>query len=158
MKKSAIYTLSIACVGGRFLTEEFRFVIEIPADWSLGDLALEILDRAEFDGDHLSEFYLSTGLRAKKRTTLAAGRADEDSPMDGIRLLDVFPLAAKQVLYYEYDPGDNWCFEIIKQGPDTSPQKGIEYPRVVEEHGNKPVEYGPDEDEDEEDDVEESNS
>lgn len=150
MKKSAIYTLSIACVGGRYLMEEFRFAMEVLANSTLGDLAFGILETAEFDGDHLSEFYLSNGLRAKKRTGLAAGRVDdEDSPMDDIRLLDIFPLATKQMLYYEYDPGDQWCFEIIKQGPDTLPQKGVQYPRVVEEHGNKPVEYGPDEDEDE---------
>lgn len=155
MKIKAIYTLSVECIGGIFLTEEFRFVMEVPADSTLGDLAFWILDTAEFDGDHWSEFYLASGPGARRRTSLAGGRPHDDSPMDDIGLRDIFPLAKKQLLYYAYDPGAGWGFKIAKQGTETLPQVGVEYPRVVEEHGDRPIEYGPDDDGDEDGDADE---
>lgn len=150
---SPIYTLSIACVTGRYLTEAFRFVVELPADSTLDDLASVILETVDFDGDHLSQFYLANGLRRKKTWLTADGEWDgDDSAMWDRRLLDIFPIAKNKVLYYEYDAGSAWCFEIIKQGKEKMPLAGHEFPRIVEERGNRPLEYGPDDDDDDDDD------
>jgi hypothetical protein len=138
------------------LTEEFRFVVELRADSTLDELASIILDTVHFDGDHLSEFYLANGLRGRKKTWLTAdGEWDgDDSAVWARRLLDIFPIAKNKVLYYEYDAGSAWRFEIIKKGKEKMPLAGHEFPQIVEEHGNRPLEYGPDEDDDDEDEDE----
>lgn len=141
---SAIYTLSIECVAGIHLTKEFGFVVELNSESTLGDLACIILDTAKFDGDHLSEFYLANDLRAKKRIPLTEGGPwdDDDDSMDAVRLCDVFPLAKKQALYYAYDAGSNWCFEIVMKGQASMPAPRRKYPRIVDKHGKRPPEYG----------------
>jgi hypothetical protein len=147
---SPIYTFSIACVAGRYLTEEFRFVVELPADWTLGELASFILDTADFDGEHLADFYLANGLRGTKTTLLTPDDENgEDGAGWGLRLADIFPLARPKRLYYAYDPRYTWLFEIIKKGKEAKPVVTHEYPRLVEQHGSRPLEYGPDDDDDE---------
>ena len=150
---SGVFTLSVACIAGRYLTEEYRFVLDVRADSTLDDLASFILGMVDFDGDHLSEFYLANGLRGKKTWFTVDGEWDED---DGDvwdrRLCDIFPLGRNKKLYYVYDFGASWCFEIIKKGRETSALVGQEYPCIVTQQGAKPIEYGHDRDGDSDDD------
>lgn len=144
---SGIFTLSIECVGGRYLKEPYRFVIEAPVELTLGDLASHILGMVDFEGDHLDEFYLANGLRGKKTWFTPNGEWDEDDAhvMD-IQLSAIFPLPKHKMLYYFYDFGASWCFQITKRGKEMKSQPEIEYPCIVSETGLKPKEFGDDED------------
>lgn len=140
-----IYTISITCLTGRYLTEAFQFVLDMPADATLDELASCILDVVEFDGDHLSEFYLANSLRGKKLYFTADGAwDDDDSATLDLRLCDIYPLDRNKKMYYAYDFGASWCFEIVKKGKETPPLEGREYPYLVSQEGAKPLEYGPD--------------
>jgi hypothetical protein len=142
---SRIFHLSIGCIAGRYLTEEFRFVLDVPADSTLDDLASFILGMIDFDGDHLSAFDVANGLRGKKTWFTADGEWDEDNgDMGDIRLSNVFPLGRNKKLYYVYDFGSSWCFEIIKKGRETDALVGQDYPCIVSQEGGKPLEYGGD--------------
>ena len=145
---SGIFTLSIECVGGRFLKEPYQFVIEAPVELTLGDLASHILWMVDFEeDDHLDEFYVANGLRGKKTWFTPDGEWDDDDAhvMD-IKLSKVFPLPRNKMLYYFYDFGASWCFQITKRGKETKSQPKIEYPCIVSETGSKPKEFGDDED------------
>lgn len=143
---SAIFTLSIECVGGMYLEGPYRFVIEAPVEWALGDLASHILEMVDFEGDHLAEFYLANGPHGRKTWLTPNGEwaADDAGVMD-IRLSAIFPLPKNKMLYYFYDFGASWRFQITKRGKETRRQPGFEYPRIVSETGLKPKEFGDDE-------------
>ena len=65
---SGIFTLSIACVGGRYLEEPYQFLTRAPVGMTLGELALHILEMVDFDrDDHLDQFYLATAYAARRR-------------------------------------------------------------------------------------------
>lgn len=81
---STIYTLAIECVAGVHLRKEFGFVVEISSDATLNDLAMTILDIIQFDGDHLSEFYLAKDRHARERIQLAEDSPWEDDAMDDV--------------------------------------------------------------------------
>jgi hypothetical protein len=62
---SAIFTLAIECVGGRYLNEPYHFIIEAPTELTLGNLASIILRTVDFEeDDHLDEFYFALVARA----------------------------------------------------------------------------------------------
>ncbi|PWF48804.1 IS1096 element passenger TnpR family protein [Massilia glaciei] len=144
---SGIFTLSIECVGGMHLKGPYRFMIEAPVELTLGDLASHILGMVDFDGDHLAVFYLANGPRGRKTWFTPNGEWDDDDAhvMD-MRLSAVFPLPKHKKLYFFYDFGASWCFQITKRGKETKRQPEIEYPCIVSETGLKPKEFGDDED------------
>lgn len=149
---SAILTLSITCVTGRYLTAPYRFTIKTRDDATLADLQSCILDMVNFDGDHLADFYLANGPYGRQTFLTPDGEWDDDN--DAIwkrRLADLFPLPKHKKLYYLYDMGASWRFEISKRGVPRAALPGGTYPLLVSEEGIKPLEYGADdEDEDEE--------
>ena len=140
---SEIFTLSIACVSGMYLTEDYSFVQNVSTDYTLGELASDILAMAKFDGDHMAEFYVANGPRGKKTRLTADGEWDgDDSAMWELPLSGIFPLAKHKKLFYIYDFGASWIFEIRKKGKATLPVAGLKYPYLVSEEGTRPVEYG----------------
>lgn len=144
---STIHTLSIACVSGRYLSQEYRFTLEVSTDFTLDELASLILRTVDFDGDHLSCFYLANSAYGKKTWLTRDGEWDpSDSAVWHRCLADIFPLEKHKKLYYEYDAGASWRFQITKKGREKNAQAGVAYPRVIAQEGVKPLEYGPDED------------
>ncbi len=144
---SGIFTLSIECVGGRYLTAPYQFVTDVPVELTLGDLASYILGMVDFDeDDHLDEFYMANNNRGKKTWFTPTGEWDDDDAhvMD-LRLSEIYPLPRNRQLYYFYDFGASWCFRIIKQGRQTVSLAGQEYPCLVSETGVKPKEFGDEE-------------
>jgi hypothetical protein len=142
---SEIFTLSIECVGGRYLREPYQFVIEAPVELTLGDLASLILGMLDFEGDHLDQFYLANGVRGKKTWFTSDDEWDDDDAhvMD-IQLSAIFPLPKHKKLFYLYDFGASWRFQISKRGKATRSRPEIEYPCIVSETGLKPEEFGDD--------------
>lgn len=142
-----ILTLSISCVSGRHLAQPYRFELALAPQSTLDELASHILEIVEFDGDHLSSFYLANSPRGKPTWLTADGMWDEDADVPPLRLCDIFPLGRHKKLYYEYDFGASWCFEIVKKGKEMPAVAGRVYPCLMLEEGVKPEEYGADEDE-----------
>lgn len=140
-----ICTLSITCVSGRHLSQAYRFELALPAQSTLEELASNILDVVDFDGDHLSSFYLANGPNGKRTWFTANGDWGEDADVPDTRLCDIFPLGRNKKLYYDYDPGASWCFKIVRKGRETDAVAGCSYPCLVLEEGVKPQEYGVDE-------------
>lgn len=139
-----ILTLSITCISGSYLTQPYRCVLALPVESTLDDLASCILDVVDFDGDHLSCFYLANVPRGKR--TWFGGEWGEEADVADTRLCDIFPLERRKKLYYEYDPGASWRFDIVRKGREADAVPGQSYPCLVLEEGVKPQEYGPDED------------
>ncbi|MBI4766384.1 MAG: hypothetical protein HY787_17580 [Deltaproteobacteria bacterium] len=100
-----------------------------------------LLDSVNFERDHLFEFYLansSSPFAQKQRLT-----EDDDwkeSSFAKIKIKDIYPLGRKK-LYYLFDFGDKWTFEIRKARGAKNPEAGVKYPRVVEAIGPNPEQY-----------------
>jgi hypothetical protein len=132
---STIYTLSIECVYGTYLEEPFIRVVEVPFDMTLDDLHEYILKLTKFDHEHLSDFYISSSPNGIKKWF---GGNDEyyDVPLN-----QVYPLPKHKKLYYIYDFGDNWTFEIRRKSSGKKAIHGTKYPRIIKSEGPMPEQY-----------------
>ncbi|NRR31710.1 hypothetical protein HSX11_16150 [Oxalobacteraceae bacterium] len=137
-----IFSLNIKCIRGMHLIAPYEFKIQVPATWTLTDLADCILHMMDFDGDHLSQFYVAASLRGRKTSPGANDGADHCDPT----LHAIFPLPKNKKLFYLYDFGASWWFQISKQGKSSTGLAEVDYPRLLSEQGSKPLEYGPDDD------------
>lgn len=134
-----IYTLTVECIGGLYLRGECVRVIEIEDDATLEDLHLAIQSAVSFDNDHLYDFH--AGRNYRHRQVRFADEWDEDQDAySRIRLRDVYPLGNLK-LYYLFDYGDSWMFEIRKARKVHAPQPRVRYPRVIERRGRNPEQY-----------------
>lgn len=57
-----------------------------------------------------------------------------------VSLNEVYPSKGLK-LYYIFDFGDNWVFEIKKSRKKKITQENIRYPRVIEQTGDNPDQY-----------------
>lgn len=65
-----------------------------------------------------------------------------DGGFDEITLSRVYPLPKKCKLFYHYDFGDDWYFEIRKSRTKPVPPKpDVEYSRLVQKLGPNPDQY-----------------
>ncbi len=138
-----IFTLAIECVRGLYLEEECIRVVEIDEQASLNDLHNTIQDAVAFDRDHLYDFFLANSASPyaqKTWLTEAEGWQDREEDYLSIRLSDVYPLDRKR-LYYLFDYGNTWLFEIRKRRGTKPPEAGVKYPRVVDRVGPNPDQY-----------------
>jgi hypothetical protein len=141
-----ILKLKIECVDGWYLKETCIRVFEIDENMDLLDLHEVIQDSVNFDRDHPFEFYLansSSPFAHKQRLTEDDDCEDDDwreSSFAKIKIRDLYPLGRKK-LYYLFDFGDKWTFEIRKARGAKNPQAGVKYPRVVEAIGPNPEQY-----------------
>lgn len=136
-----IYTLTIELESGMYAEARWKRVIEIPETTDLYDLHLYIQKMIEFDNDHLFEFFVGRNWRNRKRVF-----GDEDEfgfeereSLDTM-LNQVYPLGGMK-LYYHFDFGDSWMFEIKKGRKKKSVETEIDYPRVIASDGENPEQY-----------------
>jgi len=111
-----IIKLKIECIRGRFLRDECVRTIAIDDSCSLYDLHDMIQDVVSFERDHLFAFYTAnSGSPWAERHRIAATEDWEEmqDDFDRIKLSDIWPLGRKK-LYYWFDFGDDWIFEIRK--------------------------------------------
>jgi len=132
-----------------YFEEDCIRVIEIEESASLIDLHAAIQDSVCFDYDHLFEFF--AGRNWRRRDLLFSEEffdwEAEADDLEEVTLEDVYPLPKGMKLYYHFDFGDDWYFEIKKsRKKPAQPQAGVNYPRVVERIGPNPEQY-PDYDE-----------
>ena len=141
--KAMILKLSIECVRGHYLQEPCIRVIEIDENTDLYDLHEVIQDAVDFERDHPFGFYLanSSSPWAKKHWISRDEKWERvEAKLMRTRLKDIYPLGRKK-LYYLFDFGDMWTFEIRKARGAKKPEAGVKYPRVVEALGPGPEQY-----------------
>ena len=112
--------------------------IEFADNSTLEDVHNAIQHAVDFDNDHLYAFFVARNEQARERTVYD----DENGRIYDTVIGDVFPLPPKKQLFYLFDYGDYWIFWVSKSR--KSPHEaidGIEYPRVVNETGEKPIQY-----------------
>lgn len=145
-----ILTLAIRLSGWRGDGYEWLRTIEIPASASLHDLHHAIQRIVRFDDDHLYTFYVGRHWR-QRGTELTDPDAlidedvyenEEEDEDDELSLGNVFPLGKNKNLYYWFDFGDDWIFEIKSRGKTKVLNRRMKYPRVIEKHGRNPRQYG----------------
>jgi hypothetical protein len=147
-----IFTLRVELIGGRYYSGECVRVIEIPEEMTLLDLYHVIMKSVRFEnGDHLFEFYAGRGPRhraivfgedefGEDELGEAASAGSGGGTYAEIPLNKVYPLA-RYKLYFLYDFGDSWLFEIKKLRQAKPPQPRVKYPRVIEKIGRNPSQY-----------------
>lgn len=97
----------------------------------------------DFANDHLYEFFVARTERSRAMTRYSC----DNALLFETRIRDIFPLPPKHQLYYLFDYGDYWIFKIsCSRKKPRQPVDGIEYPRVVDESGEKPLQYEYDDD------------
>ena len=148
-----IMTLKVTLIRGRYYNDKWVANLELEESSTLEDLHYAIQEVVGFDNDHLYCFFQS-------RTDRSRGRVyfdEENGLIFSETLTALFPLPAKQSLYYLFDWGDEWVFKISQSRKRPhEPVNGVTYPRMESESGIKPNQYSfvDDEDEDEDEDEE----
>jgi len=68
--------------------------------------------------------------------------AEEDDSASTTTLEGLFPLPADRRLFYLFDYGDNWIFQISRaRNKPFEPEPGSEWPLLIGEHGERPPQY-----------------
>ncbi len=123
-----IYTLKIKFTYGEDDVPWLR-TIEISENFSLLQLHKHIQKLVDFDDDHLYEFYIGKNPRNKVCTLPKRTKLNEIYPMTGAKL------------YYLFDFGDCWLFEIKKSKKKRYMISEITLPRLIESSGENPEQY-----------------
>lgn len=139
-----ILTLKIALSGWRAGDNSWSAVIEVPEETTLVDLHYTIQKLVNFDDDHLHEFYAGRHWRNRNIQFGEPASSFETSDAEEVKLSDVFPLEKKHNLYYHFDFGDDWIFEIKCRAGKKPMNQRAKYPRIIEKSGRRPTQYGGD--------------
>ena len=139
-----IWTLKVTCVWGRYFTKDCVRVLEIDARDSLYDLHEAIQTVVDFDRDHPFEFI--AGRHRRNRKIVFASNCDSwehaAQLYSDLTLEQIYPLPDSLRLFYHFDFGDDWYFDIRKlRKRPFEPEPGVNYPRVIESVGPNPEQY-----------------
>ena len=141
-KNQVIWTLRVKLPQTK---SECVWVIEIEPTATFLELHEAIQDAVGFDNDHLFEFFI--GRHPGNRVYTIGGEPNWDTfnpvrTYQNVRISSVWPLPTGMKLYYLFDFGDNWLFQINKtRHKEKLIQPGIDYPRVIEARGKNPEQY-----------------
>jgi hypothetical protein len=111
--------------------------LAMPAECTLEDLLIMILHSVNFDRDHLYEFTFRD--RMGVSASFNAPRCDEGPFADEYEIGGL-QLQPGQVMELLYDFGDSWEFQIKLERIEPLPSETPE-PRILESHGQSPVQY-----------------
>jgi len=103
--------------------------IEVKEDFTLLKLHKYIQKLIAFDDDHLFEFYVEKNPRNLR-----------SSVSKSLKLNDIYPLKGVK-LFYLFDFGDSWVFQITKSRKKIIENKTTTYPLLVESTGVNPEQY-----------------
>ena len=141
-----ILTLKTTLIRGLYCNGDWSANIELDESSTLEDLHYAIQKSVDFENDHLYCFFLSRTDRSRSRQFFD----DENELIFSKTLKDLFPLPARQCLFYLFDWGDEWIFKISpSRKRPHEPVKRVKYPRVESTSGVKPTQYPGVEDDDE---------
>ncbi|HMW31286.1 MAG TPA: hypothetical protein PKE44_17140, partial [Plasticicumulans sp.] len=163
-----IHTLSIELVGGPINCKPLLWVVEIPGDWNIEDLRDLLFDMVNLDPEHASGFYLANQPWGSVKIWLddddedydflisaaplppgcsepedpdepEAADEPEDTDEQPLQTFDqLYPLPKHKKLYFLYDFGACWRFEIRRKGRSRPAKEGVEYPQVLTNGGHLP--------------------
>lgn len=137
---NGLYTLSIDYVGGGYPGEKFQRVVEVPCDMPLSSLHGLVKQLAGFSDERIHDFYVASSIRGKKLWFKRNGHWHAEAELSFTSSLDqVFLCKTKRKLYYSFEFGDNWIFEIGRKGDIVVPLADCDYPRVVHSRGMRPL-------------------
>ena len=134
--------LKIECVSGAYLEEECIRVIALDDSTSLYGLHYKIQDAVGFDNDHPFTFFTANSPSPwADRNYLISVESWEETEdyFDKALLKDIWPLGRKK-LYYRFDFGDDWVFEIRKMR-SLKADSEIKVPQILERVGPNPEQY-----------------
>jgi hypothetical protein len=134
--------LKVGCIRGRFLSDECVRIVAIDDSSSLYDLHDMIQDAVSFERDHPFTFYTANSgspWAEKNRIAVTEDWEEEAEIFARIKLCDIWPLGRKK-LYYWFDFGDDWIFEIRKIR-STKADASLSTPTVLEGVGPDPQQY-----------------
>ncbi len=141
-QKEIIWTFRVKFPGG---SSECVRIIEIKSNASFFELHETIQEAVNFDNDHLFEFYIGRNPRNKFYVIGEEPEWNTPDPIEqynDIQLSSVWPLPKGMTVYYRFDFGDNWLFQINKtQHKDKIVQPDVVYPRIIEAKGENPEQY-----------------
>ena len=103
--------------------------IEVKADFTLLQLHKYIQKLVEFDDDHLFAFYVAKN----------PGHLINSIPKK-LKLNEIYPLKGVK-LYYLFDFGDSWIFQIAKSRKKITENNKTTYPALIESTGINPEQY-----------------
>ena len=136
-----VWTLEIRLSGWRGDEYEWYRTVEILQDATLHDLHATIQRLVKFDDDHLYTFYVGQHWRQMGDELAEPAEPWGANEYEQIRLSDVYPLPPETTLYYWFDFGDDWIFEVRRRPGKKAPDGRAKYPRVVEQRGRNPQQY-----------------
>ena len=135
-----LYTLSIDYVGGGYPGEKFQRVIEVPCDMPLSSLHGLIKQLTGFNDEKIHDCYVASSIRGKKLWFKRNGQWHSEAELTFTSSIDqVFLCKTKRKLYYSFEFGDNWIFEIGRKGDIVVPTADCDYPRIVHSRGMRPL-------------------
>lgn len=138
MKDKVIVALKIKLLSGLNMKEDWEGIIELDSSAPLEDLHLAIQSALSFDNDHLHEFYVARAPNSRSRFVVEDG---DEHPAD-ITIAHLLPFPKNHRLYYLFDYGDSWLFQIsAARQLFPSQEQGISYPRLINEKGVRPEQY-----------------
>ncbi len=141
-RNDTIWTFKIECVGGAYWKEECIRTIELEANASLFSFHWAINDAVGFDDDHLWEFYAGRNRRNRKvRFAQEYDWEERAETFQNVFLSNIYPLGKGLKLYYFFDYGDNWTFEIRRLRQTKQRDTSVKYPRVMDPIGPNPEQY-----------------
>ena len=103
--------------------------IEVKEDFTIEELHLYIQELVEFENDHLYRFYVEKNHRRLSNAVSEETELSEIYPMTGYKL------------YYLFDFGDEWLFQIKKSRKKQTIEEGVKYPRLIQSTGTNPEQY-----------------
>ena len=109
--------------------EPWSKVIEVKEDFTLLKLHKYIQKLVDFDDDHLYEFYLGKNPRNR------SGSVPKNT-----KLNDIYPLTGYKI-YYLFDFGDSWLFQVKKLRKKLEEDKKVKYPKLIKSTGINPKQY-----------------
>jgi hypothetical protein len=145
-----IWTLKIKLLSGRWVEKDWEATIALDASSTLADLHHIIQQAVGFDNDHLYGFYVARTPWSRDRVRYDGSEQDgwydededEDDSASTTTLEGLFPLPTDRRLFYLFDYGDNWIFQISRaRNKPFAPEPGSEWPRLIGERGDKPPQY-----------------
>ena len=126
-----IVTLDIKLSGWRKDANSWSTRIEVLADTTLSELHYTIQRLVDFDDDHLHEFFVGRNRRDRKLTFGEPASPLNINDGEEAPLSSVFPIPKGYKLYYHFDFGDDWLFEITCRPNTKQADRKTKYPSLV---------------------------
>lgn len=136
-----LLSLKVDLIRGAYLEDPFSFELQILTSSTLHDLHRLILDAVGFDCDHLFYFYASRTSTSRNKLSFTEDEYLDEGMYSDVLLSTVYPLPDKLKLYYLFDFGDHWLFQISRTKEKPAYNASLIYPRAFNFSGIKPCQY-----------------